>query len=385
MIGISFSNLSRACRRGTVLTLITVLVVSVSSAPISQAEPPMIPIQWEWGPVMPHAQSAFATAATPAGVLVIGGTYWSSEGSPQPTKRWLSTVNLLAWPARIWQKLPDYPVPISDALIVSMGDDIYAIGGRNPHGPLNDVHILNAGPANGTWRRGPSLPNPLSRIHGGASGTMIYAFSDDFPAESNGRNASGAKLLALDTASLNPEWKKVAELPNPEIGYRSAAICEGRVYLFGGGIPGPAESIDLVRDAWAFDPPKSTWRKLRPLPLPMRDASTAVIAQRHILLAGGVEQVAPATATPDGHERIILSNRCWLYDTTLDQYAPATPLPLAVADHGLAVIGRTIIAIGGEDSIHRTRTDLVQIGTLPQEFTMPTQQSGELKKNRSPK
>jgi hypothetical protein len=347
-----------------VRTSVALLVTVSGFARSLHGESPIMPIKWDWGPVMSRAQSAFGTSATPAGIAVVGGTFWSTEGAREPAKHWLSTVNVLDLSHGRWQAWPAYPTAIGDQLVACVGDEIYSVGGRNEHGAVQDVFVLNARLPQAGWRAGPPLPAPLSRLRGGVSGRIVYALSDEPTPHSTGGNPFRGKLLALDTAAAGRQWRTVAALPHPSCGYRSATVCEGRVYLFGGGTPQPDQSIQLISDAWTYEPRQANWRKLRPLPTPVRDASTAVVDGRYVFLAGGVEQAVGPAVAPDAQERIILSNRCWLYDTKLDTYAPLTSLRLAVADHGLAAIGRTIFAIGGEDSPYRTRTDLVQIGRL---------------------
>jgi hypothetical protein len=96
----------------------------------------------------------------------------------------------------------------------------------------------------------------------------------------------------------------------------------------------------------------------------IRDATATAVDDRTILITGGVECAAPRPAAPDGQDRIFLSNAAIAYDVATDRYHELRALPLAVADHGLACVGHRIYVVGGEDSIHRTRTDLVQCGAL---------------------
>lgn len=325
---------------------------------------------------MPQTQSAFGTTATPAGIAVVGGTFWVTKGTREPAKQWLSTVSVLDTSCNRWQVWPAYPTAIGDQLVACVADEIYSIGGRNEQGAGKSVFMLNTRSPQAGWRASVPLPAPLSRVRGGVWGRMIYAFSDELTPLAKVDNSLRGKLLALDTAAPGPPWRVVTALPDPRVAYRSAAVCEGRIYLFGGGTPQPDQSIELIRDAWVYEPGQSSWRKIRPLPIAVRDASTAVIDGRYVFLGGGVEQAVRPGIAPDSQERIILSNRCWLYDTRLDTYAPLTSLRLAVADHGLAAIGRTIFAIGGEDSLYRTRTDLVQIGKLFEPRAEPSRSQG---------
>ncbi len=93
----------------------------------------------------------------------------------------------------------------------------------------------------------------------------------------------------------------------------------------------------------------------------MRDTTAVAVDERYILLAGGVEEAVAAESAPDHESRILLSTRCLVYDTIDDRFMAAKPLRLATADHGMAVLGRQLFVVGGEDSPYRTRTDLIQI------------------------
>ena len=85
---------------------------------------------------------------------------------------------------------------------------------------------------------------------------------------------------------------------------------------------------------------------------------------RYVLLAGGSAKANDPSQTPDGKPRHYISNDCFLYDAANDCYLVQTPLKQGVLDQGLLYIGDTIYCLGGEESSHRSHTDLVQIGKL---------------------
>jgi hypothetical protein len=104
------------------------------------------------------------------------------------------------------------------------------------------------------------------------------------------------------------------------------------------------------------------WTRGSKLPYPLRDSTAGCIDNRFILLIGGVEDAVTQQQSPDGQARIILTNRCLVYEIASDRFTAAEPLRLATADHGVAIRGSEVIAVAGEDSPYRTRTDLVQRG-----------------------
>lgn len=121
-----------------------------------------------------------------------------------------------------------------------------------------------------------------------------------------------------------------------------------------------SNNLRLSDKSWAFDLDDRGWTALRPLPYALRDATAAALDDSFVLIAGGVEQAAGADQTADHQPRIILSNRCLLYDAAADRFTFAASLRLAVAGHGLVRRELDVLAIAGEDSPYRTRTDLVQ-------------------------
>src|ERR1700704_4543786 len=97
-------------------TAVAILATLAGFARTLHGEWPIMPIQWDWGPVMSRAQSAFGTAATPRGIAGVGGTYWSRGSAREPAKHWLSTVNVLDLSLGRWQAWPAYPTAIGDQL-----------------------------------------------------------------------------------------------------------------------------------------------------------------------------------------------------------------------------------------------------------------------------
>lgn len=349
-------------RKECVLALALIATASLSSS--VKAEPGGVALDWTWGPMLPRACSAFGSCQIADGAITVGGTFWSgAEGAP-PEKHWMADVYRLPPGADSWIRLPDYPAVIGQPLLVCVDDAVYVIGGRSKDAAYAGTSRLSTNEANAAWRRGPDLPRPLFGLVGGVDGDVIYAVTDRYATIDGSASAidESATVLAWNTAAKNSGWTRVSHAPDPEVGYRAAEIVGGKLYLFGGAVLGDDKNLQLRDTVWSFDLQTKTWTGCAALPYPLRDASAVGLDGRSILITGGVEEAASPEDSTDGQPRIILSNRCLLYDADTDQFSLAEPLRLAVADHGLVVRDSEVLVIAGEDSPYRTRTDLVQRG-----------------------
>jgi Kelch motif len=330
------------------------------SQALSETDGPSVSIDWGWGPTLPGVKSAFCTTAVGDTVVTVGGTWWEQDGQGGLTKRWLRDVYQLSPGDKRWRSLPKFPHPIGYALAVAVDSTLYVIGGsrgQGDQGVVREVYLLDLSLDEPVWQRGPDLPWPVSRLRGGLVGDSIVVISEV--------SSGGIKpcVLALDTKQPEPAWRYITDLPQPDAAYRSGTVCANKLYVFGGGTNAP-DGIQLHRDAYVMDINTSQWLRLEPLPLPMRDMSASALDHRYVIIAGGVERAGPTGRGIGGAGQDILTYRVFCYDTLLDTYQPMDPLPLAVADLGIAVLTDSVVIVAGEDSVHRSRTGLVQTGRL---------------------
>ena len=331
----------------------------------AQAETNVLPVGWTWGPMFSRACSAFGICETPKGVITVGGTFWSSGESTPPQKRWVADVYRLPLDSRRWTRLPDYPTAVGQALMVNINDRVFVIGGRKSDAAFAESNWVSINDSMSAWRRGPDLPKPTYGLVGGAFGSIIYAVTDPCATIEEGAiDPDGATIIAWNTAVENAGWTRISVAPDPDVGYRTGELVSGKLYLFGGAKPGGGKDLILQDAVWSFDLETKAWAKCRSLPYPMRDASAVTLDRRHILITGGCEEPVSAKESTDGQPRVILSNRCLLYDSVANTFEFIEPLRLAVADHGVIVHNLEVLVVAGEDSPYHTRTDLVQRGDV---------------------
>jgi N-acetylneuraminic acid mutarotase len=75
-----------------------------------------------------------------------------------------------------WERLPDYPIPVSGAGMQSVGERLVAAGGEDPgRGRLiGRAYAYDA--ASETWERLPSMPRPKHGFGAVAAGGRFWAF-----------------------------------------------------------------------------------------------------------------------------------------------------------------------------------------------------------------
>ncbi|MBA3483898.1 MAG: hypothetical protein H0T51_18995 [Pirellulales bacterium] len=249
---------------------------------------------------------------------------------------------------------------------MAVKDKIIAIGGRDVDGAFAETRWLTLRHATSKWQRGPDLPAPLFALVGDIRSETIYVLTDPHAViDGQPSRVPPSSLWAWDTSSEDGSWIQISQAPDPEIGFRAAAVAGGKLVLFGGAALDAARELKLRDTVWIFDLQTHQWSAGQHLPVPLRDSSAISLDGRFILLAGGVEEAANPQQATEQSPRIILTNRCLIYDVVADEFASAEPLRLAVADHGLALRSSEVLIIAGEDSPYRTRTDLVQVGHWP--------------------
>ena len=319
------------------------------------------PSSWQWGPLLPERRSAFSCCANDDSIVIIGGTFWTSTNAQEPKKEWLAAAYRLKRNGDQWESLPDFPVPIEYALVVSWNDRIYAIGGQNSDGVRAQTYSIAPGKPSPQWKSGPNLPCPLSRLRGGVWGSTIVAVTDEHAAAEIWRVTHIAKDTQPGTRRIRKaNGRKSQRYPRRPSGFARRAVAANKLYVFGGATVDDQQGLRLCDKVWRYDLENDKWSACSDLPTPLRDATAIKICDRYIVLTGGVEEAIDASAVPDHQSRILLSTRCLIYDCDNDRFTAAEPLRLAVADHGLAILGGELFVVGGEDSPYRTRTDLVQ-------------------------
>jgi DNA-binding CsgD family transcriptional regulator len=149
------------------------------------------------------------------------------------------------------------------------------------------------------------------------------------------RGGQGAQPIVSDqaTGADQPRWQKRASMPTPRDSLAVAAY-QNQIYAIGGqaskGISGVVESYDINLN---------TWRALAAKPVPVAEASAAVIGGR-IYVPGGRQSSGKLT---DALE---------IYDPLTNTWQPGSRLPIPLSAYALATFEGKLYLFGGWDGQH---------------------------------
>lgn len=177
---------------------------------------------------LPFAIAYTASVSTPRGIVFAGGE--NKEGIEKK-------VFLLQWKDETdslqIKSLPDLPIPIANAGITAIGENIYVLGGENTGSVSAGFFMLNITETEGQWQTLPLLPYPVSH-------TVV---------------AAGPKE-------------------------------DSCVYLIGGRKKNPNGISELYNKVWRFDFTKQKWDSLQSLPYAL-SAGTGIAYHKELYLFGG--------------------------------------------------------------------------------------------------
>jgi N-acetylneuraminic acid mutarotase len=156
-------------------------------------------------------------------------------------------------------------------------------------------------------------------------------------------------FLNLCAGTFDCVWRAAAPLPQ-ETESHSAAVHEGKVYLFGGGTSaedhcagGPCIPFyNAYDDAYEYDPAANRWQPLAPIPVGMSRLDAHTIGHAIFVVA---EWAVTRDAFGNGSKG--MSNRLFAYDPAADRWTEKKPRPTYRDSFVSAVIGGKLYVIGG--------------------------------------
>lgn len=154
------------------------------------------------------------------------------------------------------------------------------------------------------------------------------------PAEPAAKTPAPAKAASLPPRAL---WTEVAPLPKARSGHASAVL-EGGHLLVAGGIGGEL-GVQILGDAYVYDPKADSWRATEPLAQARVGATATLLPDGQVLIVGGETRLMEPTA------------RVERFDPKTSRFLPAAPLPAATTGHTATRLddGRVLVVGGFRD------------------------------------
>ena len=170
-----------------------------------------------------------------------------------------------------WRVSDHLGAPRSDLVAVTVGDQIFVVGGYDgATTALGDILVSTGG---GAFHVFGSLLVPVRYPAVAAADGAIWVFGG----ERNGREVGAVQRLDLGTGQV----RVVAQLPHP-LGHASAVPFGRQILLVGGR----TSSTRLTAAMWWFDPATTRMRAAGTLRTPLADSAVAVTGGAAYLVGG---------------------------------------------------------------------------------------------------
>ncbi|ORZ12975.1 hypothetical protein BCR41DRAFT_371670 [Lobosporangium transversale] len=293
----------------------------------------------------PRFQHSSSVTAIGTEIFVYGGI---QHGVPQDGLFVIDSVSLQC--QAITSTSPDRPMAKSGHTAVNIGQYIICFGGWDQTtGQCDDsLHVLHT--VRKEWNKPPiqgPLPTPRHSHSGCGIGTTMYIFGGQID------NYYLGDLVSFDmkTITQNPRWEVIepkSEASPPARAGHSAAVYEGKIYIFGG-----ADADYFYNDIWCFDVRTSIWKPIAASGyLPSgRFGHSCTIVDGVLYIFGG--------SSPDGSElndayAFKINERRWYLFQNIG------PAPSPRSGHTMCTVKDKIFLLGGNSE----RADLDDGGAL---------------------
>ncbi|MDU8925483.1 N-acetylneuraminate epimerase [Pasteurellaceae bacterium LIM206] len=124
----------------------------------------------------------------------------------------------------------------------------------------------------------PDLPVGIKNGTGALIGDTVYV----------GLGTGGDKFYSLNLKDKNAQWQEIAVFPGGERNQPVSAAVDGKLYVFGGLQPNEKGELQLVNDAYRYDPNDNSWTKLNTRSPRGTAGASGASHQGKIYILGGV-------------------------------------------------------------------------------------------------
>lgn len=238
---------------------------------------------------------------------------------------------------RTWEEGPVLPHAYDHVTMVSVGDDVYSIGGYtgNIGTPRPDVYVLRAGASE--WERRADLPAPRGGMAGASDGERIFVAGGRSEREGT---PSSRNLFVYDPAT--DTWDSSGpEMPTGR-DHISGVFLDGTFWVIAGRGDGRRVSSTPVTEG--FDIGSSTWVVGSPPPIPTSAHGLAVMGDRIVLFGG--EGPTSTVAGAVGRDFEVYPDT-YLYDPGADSWSRSSNALIGVHHPAFGVLDDVLYTVGG--------------------------------------
>lgn len=298
---------------------------------------------------MPVAAAGGFAASVGDDAIYAGGTSWRTG-----SREYLDAVNIYRWKTNSWHPGPKLPSPLSYGVCVVTNGGMEIFGGVDGKESSRKCYWLDV--KKQKWLPSGTLPRDAVLARADRVQNEVYLFGGANDAAD--LTTCSAEVSARDATG---SWHTVGLMPQGPLTNAASAVIGHMVYIFGGVSMPAAGKLLNHADAYRFDAAEHSWRRVAPLPEPIRGLTAVALDGRRILLAGGYR--ATQNEAEGKPPEFGFSSEVYVYDTRMDQYLKVSALPFAASGIALLKRGDQLMAMGGEDRM-RGRTDRVLLTSV---------------------
>ncbi|MFI3243498.1 MAG: hypothetical protein R3Y56_04530 [Akkermansia sp.] len=288
------------------------------------------PLKWKRLADLPDPEGyAGSYAGTSNGALIVtGGANFPEkplwEGGP---KRWTDRVFVMCPKSAGWQEAAPLPKPLGYGATATTPEGMMLIGGSNAGGALADCYLLCFAEGKVTCKTLPSLPYTLTGHSAAYLNGKVYVTGGSIAA---GEQDAESALLIYDVAAQT--WSEGPALPARGRFLHQMAVCNGKIYVMGGIGLKPADDGKMARDmlteAWCYSEAQG-WQALSDLPHFCAAApTTAPTIGGKIYMLGG-DDATVTGFTPANHPGFHNQSLC--YCPATDRWSDSGEIAVARA------------------------------------------------------
>ena len=237
-------------------------------------------------------------ATTNGSDLVIAGgcNFPGDPFAPGASKKFYQGIYAADSTDMLWHRIGNLPQPTAYGATATTPKGTVLIGGTTEHTPLSSCMLLTLEQGQPVLTPLPSLPAPVDNAYATAIGNTVYL------AGGNLNGIPSRSLFALDLDAKKTEWKKLKDMPgNPRVQPVLAAGVntsgETCLYLFG-GFAGRHDKHEpsLELDGLCYTPSTNKWHTVsgpitpQGTPLAVGGGAACTLSSGKIAVFGGVNK-----------------------------------------------------------------------------------------------
>eukprot|EP00731_Ephydatia_muelleri_P004057 Em0002g233a len=175
-----------------------------------------------------------------------------------------------------WSHMPDMLVGCQWSCVLSVsGGGMVVMGGRGDgRRYLNDVQVFDGGTQ--TWHRGPSLPEPCSRMSAVVHGDLVFVM---------GGFGMDKAVWCADIRDLQSIWRQLPDVP-----YSFSSVCVGDGVLLAIGGAEDLSGSKKTSSIYGLHGDDKKWKHLGDMPFACSQVDTLLLSDGGLLMVDGDTQ-----------------------------------------------------------------------------------------------